>query len=179
MKNTIMPGYLPDGRNNALVPVHITVEFCGGRLSICGVVGAKSNGDCHGSAGQCRNELLRGDFTCANGWTIDEVQKLYRLWERWHLNDIRPECEHQRALGWRELAKKKLDNGERAGHTYYDEYKGAAYASKHPEGILCKPCPVCGYEYGSKWLKEDVPADVIDWLFHRPKAGKACAWGEA
>lgn len=42
--------------------------------------------------------------------------------------------------------------------------------SDHPDGILCKPCPVCGYKYGTKWLKEDVPDDVIQWLFALPAA---------
>jgi hypothetical protein len=43
------------------------------------------------------------------------------------------------------------------------ETKGAGwvYASEHPEGLLCKPCPVCGYKYGSAWLYEPLPADVV------------------
>ena len=32
---------------------------------------------------------------------------------------------------------------------------------EHPKGVLCKPCPVCGYEYGSSWLHESIPADII------------------
>lgn len=32
--------------------------------------------------------------------------------------------------------------------------------SEHPEGLLCKPCDVCGYKYGSAWLKEEIPAHV-------------------
>jgi hypothetical protein len=56
-------------------------------------------------------------------------------------------------------------------------YKGDSYSrpseekalgwlkpNEHPEGILTKPCPVCGYKYGSAWLHEDVPQDVLDWL---------------
>jgi hypothetical protein len=38
------------------------------------------------------------------------------------------------------------------------------YPHEHPEGYLTKPCPVCGYKYGSAWLHEDVPQDVLDWL---------------
>ena len=30
--------------------------------------------------------------------------------------------------------------------------------SEHPNGILCKPCPVCGYEYGTAWKYFPVPA---------------------
>ena len=35
---------------------------------------------------------------------------------------------------------------------------------EHPEGLLCRPCPVCGYRYGTSWVREEVPQDVIDWL---------------
>jgi len=35
---------------------------------------------------------------------------------------------------------------------------------EHPEGVLSKPCPECGYKYGTKWLKEDVPEDVLEYL---------------
>ena len=47
---------------------------------------------------------------------------------------------------------------------------------EHPDGILCKPCPVCGYKYGTSWLKEEVPADVIDWLFALPNTTVRPAW---
>ena len=47
---------------------------------------------------------------------------------------------------------------------------------EHPDGILCKPCPVCGYKYGTSWLKEAVPADVIDWLFALPDTTVKPAW---
>lgn len=46
----------------------------------------------------------------------------------------------------------------------------------HPEGILGKECPVCGYKYGSSWLYEDVPNDVIDWLFNLPDTKIKPAW---
>lgn len=29
--------------------------------------------------------------------------------------------------------------------------KGWLYPSEHPDGILTKECPVCGYKYGTKW----------------------------
>ena len=31
-------------------------------------------------------------------------------------------------------------------------------------GLLCKPCPVCGYKYGSVWLTEALPGAVLDEL---------------
>lgn len=41
---------------------------------------------------------------------------------------------------------------QRAGHTRPTE---------HPEGFLAKPCPTCGYKYGTAWRRVEVPAEVI------------------
>lgn len=48
--------------------------------------------------------------------------------------------------------------------------------SEHPDGFLSKPCPVCGYKYGSKWLKREVPADVLEFLQGLPATDKTPAW---
>lgn len=32
---------------------------------------------------------------------------------------------------------------------------------EHPDGLLSKPCPVCGYKYGSAWRTEPLPAEVV------------------
>jgi hypothetical protein len=31
---------------------------------------------------------------------------------------------------------------------------------EHPDGILSKACPTCGYKYGSAWLVEPLPAEI-------------------
>lgn len=31
--------------------------------------------------------------------------------------------------------------------------------SEHPDGILSRACPVCGYKYGTKWLYRPIPAE--------------------
>ena len=79
-----------------------------GKLSIRGVIGPMSNGDCRGSAGQCTKEIRAGDPMIADGWTREMVDKLCSIWDEWHLNDMRPYCEHQKKLGWREKAKLPL-----------------------------------------------------------------------
>lgn len=48
--------------------------------------------------------------------------------------------------------------------------------SEHPDGYLSKPCPVCGYKYGSKWLKREVPAAVLEFLQGLPATDKTPAW---
>lgn len=77
-----------------------------GRLSISGVIGPTRSGDCRGSCGQCVAEIREG--TPAKGWTADMLAQFCDIWQRWHLNDMRPYCEHQKALGWDELAKKAV-----------------------------------------------------------------------
>jgi len=38
------------------------------------------------------------------------------------------------------------------------------YPTQHPRGVLTKPCPVCGYKFGTAWKMEPLPQTVIDWL---------------
>mgnify|MGYP000163545107 FL=1 len=40
----------------------------------------------------------------------------------------------------------------------------------------CKPYPVCGYQYGHAWQTEEVPQEVIDWLFNLPESPVVPAW---
>lgn len=216
------------------------IEYDGKRLSICGVVGPTSSGNCKGSAGQCVDSIREGRPT--EDWTPDMLKKFCDIWERWHLNDMRPACEHQMELGWAEeageeitlyhysltrdasAAKKAVEkaaiealrNGEpftpTEEQTFFaslpyglDIYetppeklaphyvpKKPLYAGDHgfeekktrgwvrfdesEKGILCKPCPVCGYKYGTSWLTEEVPQEVIDWLFSLPDTKVKPAW---
>ena len=223
-----------------LVNAFAKIEYDGKRLSICGVVGPKSNGNCMGSAGQCSDSIRKG--TPVDGWDRSMLDKFCDIWDRWHLNDMNTACEHQRALGWAEQAKEPVTlyhyrlteeaskikrNAEHAaidalrkGATFtptpeqqffaslpygLDIYNAPSeemaphYKPKKPlwagdsgatetktrgwvrfdedkVGILCKPCPVCGYKYGTSWLLEEVPADVIEWLFSLPDTKVQPAW---
>lgn len=58
------------------------------------------------------------------------------------------------------------------------ETKTAGWIShtEHPDGLLSKPCPTCGYKYGTAWLKEEVPADVIAFLESLPNSILTPAW---
>lgn len=215
------------------------IEYADGRLSICGVVGPKRNGDCTGSAGQCVDEIRGGKP--GEDWSEEMLQKFCDIWDEWHLNDMRAYCHHMKELGWVEQLQEKvkitkwdvtrevrdkardaekraiqcLKNGEtfvptpeetmyaNVGHgvtTYNDElpehpefyefkerdclghpnveYKTRGWIrhTEHELGFLGKKCPVCGYGYGSAWIKEDVPQEVIDWLFALPDARTKPAW---
>jgi len=75
----------------------------------------------------------------------ETFQKLLDVWDEWNLNDLRAGCEHQRA--WiRERGLKDVP---------YEEL------IKIPE---FKRCPICGFEYGSKWLFEPLPDDVLAFI---------------
>lgn len=47
---------------------------------------------------------------------------------------------------------------------------------EHPLGVLEKPCEVCGHKYGTAWLREAVPADVLAWLRQLPESRILHPW---
>ncbi len=54
--------------------------------------------------------------------------------------------------------------------------RGWVSFDENEAGILGKPCPVCGYKYGTAWQTEEVPQNVIDWLFALPDSRRKPAW---
>ena len=215
------------------------IEYEDGSLSIHGVIAPKSDGNCLGSCGQCIDEIRGGKPT--EDWTDEMLQKFCDIWDRYHLNDMCPYCEHQKALNWDQLAEKRvtlyhyrrtkeaqdkareaenaaikaLKNGETFTPTkeqvffatlplsitthkeldgenakYYEPKKpsysrgqgfteekplGWLSENEHPDGILGKACPVCGHKYGTG-RKEEVPQDIIEWLFNLPTTKVKPAW---
>lgn len=201
-------------RSGSTWPVFVITKWDGRRLSITGVEGPKGDGDTIGACGQ----VMLGHEHHTN--RIPEYDQLAEVWDRWHLNDMRPGCEHQRAEKWGEetlevvsykltseaWALKRAAEAEamRAGkagevanldatgrallgskvllsrYTPPDadsplsgcyevekrENKRASWVrqDEHPRGVLSKPCPTCGYKYGSAWLFEEVPEDVLLFL---------------
>lgn len=210
------------------------------KLRIHGVIGPMRNGNCYGNCGQCIDEIRAGEPT--EGWTPEMLQKFCDIWDKWHLNDMRPYCQHQKELGWDKLAfqkvtlynyviteaaRKQKKAAERAalealwqGQCFTPTKEQVKYASmpyrvavpckltgdaldnyepvadtppagggfteekvlgwlspdEHPDGLLDKPCPVCGYKYGHGWLQEEVPHEIIDWLFALPDSNTKPAW---
>lgn len=124
--------------------VFVKVKFDGKRLSISGVEGPTHGGNAKGSCGQITISPQTYN-KYAPGWDKAKASMLQKLWDRWHLNDMRAGCEHQRAEKW---DKKRLS----------------------------EPCPTCGYKYGTAWLTEEVPPDVIDWLQCLPETDRKPAW---
>ncbi len=149
-------------------PSFVKVEYKDGRLSIHGVVGQLPSGNCRGSAGQCVDEIVNG--SPAKGWTEEMLKQLCDIWNQWHLNDMRPYCEHQKRLGWDKKAKETvLVNGER-------KYLSWVLPKDHSEGLLTRECPICGYKYGTAWKTESVPESVLEWLIALPVTSVDPAW---
>lgn len=209
----------------------VSIRWDGRRLSISGVDGPMRNGDALGGCGQCIDAL--GSVTESE---VD-VPRLRAVWERWHLNDMRAGCAHQREwptdapvtlrpltwgpeyhrlrraaedgtmtperfATWRETVARveRLTlgfyppkapelwgpDGERAlaeglVKIEREDTKTAGWVSpaEHPAGLLGKPCGECGHRYGSAWLFEPVPADVIEWLATLPGREYLPGWGRA
>lgn len=126
-ERVLCPGTIPNdaSRGPARVPVFCKVTFSAeGRLSVTGVVGPRSNGDAWGSSGQIGMGFSRrnpadndrrygdalvtpADFVFDAGWDAELWLDFLEVWERWHLNDMRAACEHQRDLGWLEAAREE------------------------------------------------------------------------
>ena len=86
------------------------------------------------TTGQCVDEVQRVTrFDPA--WDTERAASLVEVWHRWHLNDMRPGCAHQTPIG--------DTPGERLDRT--------------------PACEQTGYRWGSAWLVEPLPAEVIDW----------------
>jgi len=99
-------------------------------------------------AGQIRKELeeayREGKLDLSLRLNRDKFQELMVIWKRWHLNDLRAGCTHQREI----IRESGYDDCS------YEEIKKTEFFV----------CPVCGYEYGSKWLLEELPPVVVDFL---------------
>jgi len=205
-------GYTRYGKE-AELPVYVEITFSNGRLSFVGNIGDDSFG-----------QISKPEFVrFVEPWNQKDADHLWAIWDRWHLNDMRPGCEHQRndpnwdihqkvtvhKYGWTKAfyqMRRQAEKGEMDLEAYQEYQEQAAIVRdatlglnspkhpgdpivadalarglieekgtetkianwvdyrEHPEGLLSKPCPVCGYAYGSAWLFEEVPAHVIEWL---------------
>jgi hypothetical protein len=161
MNKIIHPCDVPmwDGKK---YPMFCKIEFKGGNLSISGVIGPRSSGNAKGGCGQIDMEFDHQDKTendsrydnlikaatlrFTDGWNLAAWYKFLHVWHVWHLNDMKSNCEHQEA-------------------------KGITYNSD-PNNV----CDVCGYEIGTAWLKREVPADVVKFLFDLPESDREPAW---
>lgn len=164
------------GNRDADVFVKITHE--NGRLSMSGVEGPLRNGDALGGCGQIGMSLRPEQFVSfADGWDAESVARLLAVWERWHLSDMRAGTPKQEEY-LRTRGEAEADPLYReAPHAFAAKMGFASYydmACKWLEEAGLQPDD--GYRYGSRWLREEVPADVLEWLAALPETDKQPAW---
>lgn len=133
------------------------------RLSICGVEGPLNNGDAKGSCGQVGIHTDRIGKLNA-GWTLEMVEAFGCVWDRWHLNDMTAGSPAQEE--W--LRANPVEAKYPKSH-YEEACKALAAAGLHPD-------PSNGYKYGSAWLLEEVPEDVLKFLAGLPETARTPAW---
>lgn len=229
-----------------------TIKFEGGKLSITGVEGPLSSGNCIGSCGQIDMEAAKvpaEEWTFAEGWDAATLARFWQAWDEWHLNDMHAYDADMKAAGWHEQAKREMlryrftlttqaSNDKRqveaqalealkAGETFtpsawqaqqaarayeivftvyptepepvapegYERAKsfrtgnieaperktlGWLKPTEHPDGLLTRALVEGGNRYGSAWYREEVPADVLDFLRGLPDADKPLpgAWAK-
>lgn len=74
-------------------------------------------------------------------------------------------AEQQTLLGLEYTIKSHEENLPNGIAQFYKltnvERKALGWLSQkdHPDGLLGRPCPTCGYEYGTKWLYRPIPAE--------------------
>lgn len=138
--------------------VFCKVEIKDGKLSISGVEGPKSNGDCKGSCGQIvMSGIEINEY--ANGWNELLNQQFQEVWNRCHLNDMKAGSEVQETF---------LRNNPVEKYEYTEVCKKLADAGLNPDKD--------GYKYGSQWKKEELPESVYLFLAGLPDSNVKPAW---
>lgn len=137
--------------------VYVGAKITDGRLSVVGTSyeGRKAERN-FVSAGQCIVEA-RKVTEPAKGFSRADLDRLVEIWDRWHLNDMRAGCEHQRRWGWDTMHRLESKVG---GWDYKIKETAKVKAFKR----IGRKCPACGYSYGSAWLREELPQDVVDFV---------------
>ena len=54
--------------------------------------------------------------------------------------------------------------------------RGWLNISENEKGLINKPCPECGYKYGTSWKKREIPDEVIKQIEALPVSKNICAW---
>lgn len=130
--------YLDHGRRDC--EAAITWELKDGRFSMCAEIWNARHTDIY-QGGQCV------DTVAAYAPHDKKAKRMVEVWKRWHLNDMRAGSPAQEQY----LREHPISYVYPTSH--YDK------ASEVLEAAGLNPDN--GYKYGSAWLREDLPADVL------------------
>jgi hypothetical protein len=75
--------------------------------------------------------------------------RLYEIWKRWHLNDMRAGT----------FVQEEILRQAKASGVELNDYDDACNYLQRFDALVDD-----GYKYGSKWLKEELPQEVIDYV---------------
>ena len=150
VKKTYSPGkadYMGRGRRDCRVTIEYELQQGehGPVFSACGNIWNHIGSNCY-SSGQNIDTIVQ--LFPHN----KRVKRIAEIWTQYHLNDMNAGCEHQRA-NW--------DTSKKIDYPTTTATAGWINFTKHPDGLLMKPCEVCGYEYGSAWLYSPIPDEII------------------
>lgn len=139
--------------------VFCKIQLKDGRLSISGVEGPTISGNCRGACGQIdSHDWHIKDY--APGWSKEVEGQFRAVWKKWHLNDMKSGTPAQMAY----LEEHPITDR-------FDHYTAACQALTEA-GLN----PDNGYEYGSAWLRVDVPEEVLEFLCSLPDTDQRPAW---
>jgi hypothetical protein len=137
--------YNNSGRKNCRVTVEIELED--GWLSICGNIWNPRETDCY-SCGQNLDTIA--ELLLSN----PKIKRIVTIWKRWHLNDLKAGSPAQETY----LREHPVHAAYPKSH-YEEASKVLAAAGLNPDpNYLHNGAP---YKYGSAWLKEELPAEVV------------------
>lgn len=106
-----------------------------------------------GSAGQIVDELSSDELIPISPYTEQDLIKIASIWERWHLNDMMPGGPKQMEF------IRNLPRG-----TTFTRMSRALESA----GLLYED----GIKFGAKWRREEVPDEVLKYLFSLPCANE-------
>lgn len=155
----VVPTRVEHHNGNRIYPVFVTIKWDGKCLSITGTEGPNSDGNAYGACGQIK---LNPDYP-AEGWGSEDVRALQDVWDRWHLNNMRSGSPAQEE--WLRTRPRL--------RSYNEKCEVLAYQGLDPDPDHDD------YKYGSAWLHEDVPDNVLDYLWGLPNTTLAHPWGRA
>lgn len=118
------------------------------------------------SAGKCAKgliDLLRGAGLYMTVFDVDVMRNLKSPWSFDNLLNNRIKSYMIRDDNYRKVYKSVLDYLWNYAKLKVpdEEFRATVFNNG-----LCAPCPECGYRYGTKWLKRELPQEVVDWFNH-------------
>lgn len=154
--------------------VYVEIVFnAEGELALHGVEGPLRSGNALGSCGQIE-ETIRGTlgtYHYARGWNRHKVIELLFIWGRYHLNHMVPGSPRQMEFVRR---NPELFNVTYPASHYVNALRVLGGNGLSPDNeYLHNGEP---YRYGAAWLREEVPADVLEWLKGLPDSDDTPAW---